>query len=189
MTPRLVLPRDYRSGVWKNGQGVSHDIAGDPADASWSEMVWRVAIAEIARDSDFSDLTGFDRTFMTMAGRGLILEPEGREAISVTSLHAPISFPGEWRIHCRLHDGPAKAFNVMTARAKARHRVRVATKNMPATSADILLVHALAGEIRAADRSVPEGATLVIEHATNLSVAPAHQAVAAIVEIDLGSKT
>jgi len=50
----------YRAMVWKNGQGITHEIAREPAlgDA----FLWRLSIAEVAADGDFSLFPGADRT-------------------------------------------------------------------------------------------------------------------------------
>ena len=50
----LLRRADYLTRPWRNGGGVSHEIAWHP------EEDWRLGLAEIVRDGSFSDYTGFD---------------------------------------------------------------------------------------------------------------------------------
>ena len=42
----------YRAMPWKNGQGITHEIAREPA--AGDSFLWRLSIAEVAADGDFS---------------------------------------------------------------------------------------------------------------------------------------
>jgi environmental stress-induced protein Ves len=155
----VFLPSTYRQSRWKNGQGTSYDIASAPEDARWDGLIWRLSIADIERDAAFSEFPGIDRTFVAIAGGGLTLEPEGHAPIAVPGLHEPVSFPGDWRMNCRLRAGPARAFNVFSARASARHSVRIVRETESIPTRGLAFVHALGGEIRCQGASVPVGAT------------------------------
>lgn len=155
----ILPPSTYRRSRWKNDQGASFDIAGAPEGAGWDGLIWRLSLADIERDSAFSEFAGIDRTFVAVAGGGLTLDPEGRAPIAVPHLHVPVSFPGEWRIACRLHSGPARAFNVLTARGRARHAVRILRESRRVEIRGIGFFHGLDGEWRCQGRSAPSGAT------------------------------
>lgn len=189
MTTTLIRPEAYRPSRWKNGQGASFDIAGDPAGAGWSGVVWRVSIAEIEADCDFSDFSGIDRTFTAIAGRGLTLEPAGQAPMVVEALHRPVSFPGEWRIRCRLHDGPARAFNVLTARGRASHQVRIAKARTAIAPTDVTLIHALVGVVRLNGETAPEGATLRADGTAPATLEVDIECLAAIVQIQIQRET
>lgn len=185
MTHQLILSSQYRRGVWKNGQGVSFDIAGEPDEAGWSNMVWRVSIAEIGQDSNFSDLSGIDRTFTAIAGRGLTLEPAGRPPMTIQELYQPVSFPGEWRIRCRLHGGPARAFNVMTTRGMARHRVDVVRASTTIERGSPILIHPFIGKAQFGGTEIGEGATLRIATSEPTMLTLTSGSIAAVVRIEL----
>ena len=64
-------PRAYRRTPWKNGGGITVDIAEDGD-------VWRFGRTPIVAPGPFSDYSGFDRLQVLVAGRGLVLQtPDG----------------------------------------------------------------------------------------------------------------
>ena len=131
---RVIRRAEYPTRPWRNGGGISHEIAWHPADD------WRLSLAEITRDGPFSDYTGFDRT-LTVIGQGLRF---GGAPIGP----APHAFRGEDAIHATLQAGPVLAFNVITRRGAVAHHV--ARRTGPATSAAGFVV-ALSGTLRVGD--------------------------------------
>ena len=116
-------PRLYRHTPWKNGGGVTIDIA-DAYEAgaepgSWHGMIWRFGRTSIVRPGPFSDLSGQDRILTVVGGHGLVLEVEGREALDARAPFRPVRFPGEWRITSRLEAGPVEVVNLMADRRQA----------------------------------------------------------------------
>ena len=105
-------PAHYRCTPWKNGGGITVDIA-DKGD------VWRFGRTPITAPGPFSDYTGFDRVQVLVAGRGLVLEtPDGE--IDVRSPFRPVRFAGETPIKSRLEAGPVEVVNLIGARAAVR---------------------------------------------------------------------
>lgn len=103
-------PRDYRRTPWKNGGGVTTDIAHDGE-------VWRFSRTPITAPGPFSDYAGFDRVQMLVAGRGLVLEtPDGE--IDVRTPFKPVRFAGELAIVSRLDAGPVEVLNLLGDRSK-----------------------------------------------------------------------
>jgi environmental stress-induced protein Ves len=60
-------PAGYRRTPWKNGGGVTVDIAEH-------EDAWRFGRTPITTSGPFSDYSGFDRAQVLVAGRGLVLQ-------------------------------------------------------------------------------------------------------------------
>lgn len=144
---KLLRRADYPTRPWKNGGGISHEIAWHPAED------WRLGIAEITQAGDFSDYTGFDRT-LTVIGEGLRFNgaPIGP---------APHAFRGEDAIHATLDRGPVLAFNVLTRRGAMTHAVR---RRGDAAGSDATFIVVLSGTVRiggetlhALDAAAPEG--------------------------------
>ncbi len=131
---RVLRRADCPTRPWRNGGGVSHEIAWHEDDD------WRLSLAEITRDGPFSDYAGFDRT-LTVIGDGLRFNgtPIGP---------APHSFRGEDAIHATLHAGPVLAFNVITRRGAHAHAV-ARRADAGETRADF--VFALRGRLRVGD--------------------------------------
>ncbi len=119
---RHLRPEDYRVMPWKNGGGVTTEIAIYPADAgiSSSGFIWRVSIAEVAIDGPFSRFPGYDRHIMTIAGKGMQLEADGHGTIDLSAIFVPREFSGDWDVDGQLIDGPVRDFNLMVAREKAK---------------------------------------------------------------------
>jgi environmental stress-induced protein Ves len=113
-------PKTYRRTPWKNGGGVTVDIADAcPAGAEpggWSGMLWRLGRTQIARPGPFSDLTGYDRILTVIGGRGLVLDIEGGAALDVREPFRPVRFRGEDRITSRLEAGPVDVLNLIADR-------------------------------------------------------------------------
>jgi environmental stress-induced protein Ves len=108
----LLDPDRYVRTPWKNGGGVSVDIASDGD-------VWRFGRTPITAAGPFSDYSGFDRMQVLVAGRGLVLEtPEGD--IDVREPFKPVRFAGESRIMSRLEAGPVEVVNLMGDRGRVR---------------------------------------------------------------------
>ena len=107
----------YRRTPWKNGGGVTVDIAGASvpgvAPGAWEGVIWRFGQTRIERPGPFSDLSGFDRLLAVVEGQGLVLHPAGAPALDVRARFHPVRFPGEWRIESELEDGPVAVVNLI----------------------------------------------------------------------------
>ena len=105
---------------WKNGGGVSTDIAVEPEGAGWDASLWRVAIAEIAASGPFSHFSGYDRQFMAL-GPGVSLTIDGQQRVAASFEVVP--FAGDATTECRLDPaagkGPVQAFNLILRRGAA----------------------------------------------------------------------
>jgi environmental stress-induced protein Ves len=113
----MILPAaGYRAMAWKNGLGVTHEIAREPADGD--SFLWRLSIAEVAADGDFSLFPGVDRTITLIKGAGMALDFREAPARRIDRRFTPFDFSGDWHCRCRLIDGPIRDFNLMVDRAR-----------------------------------------------------------------------
>jgi environmental stress-induced protein Ves len=116
-------PAGYRRTPWKNGGGVTVDIADAYAPGatagSWSGMLWRLGRTRIVEPGPFSDLSGYDRVLTVIGGRGLVLEILGGEALDVREPFRPVRFAGEDRVTSRLEGGPVAVLNLIADRERA----------------------------------------------------------------------
>jgi environmental stress-induced protein Ves len=111
-----IAPREFRSMPWKNGQGVTHEIAREPAAGNF---LWRLSLAEVAASGDFSLFPGYDRTIALVAGDGMELEFEEAPTKRLERLLEPFGFRGEWHCRSRLLGGPCRDLNLMVDRSRA----------------------------------------------------------------------
>ncbi|MFJ8823353.1 HutD family protein [Streptomyces sp. NPDC102467] len=110
------LPAADRTPVaWKNGGGVTREIAGSPPGASTADFLWRVSLAEVAADGPFSAFPGVDRTLTMVEGDGMELTVGGIPAL-VNTPYQPRDFAGDVATDCRLLGGRVVNFNVMWRR-------------------------------------------------------------------------
>lgn len=105
-------PDRYRRTPWKNGGGVTTDIAA-------VGEVWRFSRTPITTAGPFSDYAGYDRLQVLVAGEGLVLQtPDGE--IDVRRPFEPVRFAGETPIVSRLEHGPVEVVNLLGERRAVR---------------------------------------------------------------------
>jgi uncharacterized protein len=114
-------PADYGHMPWKNGGGVTIDIAVSMlpgfAAGSWEGIVWRYSRTAIVTPGAFSDLSGYDRELALVSGEGLVLgTPVGE--IDVRQPFRPVRFAGETSIVSRLEAGPVEVVNLIGDRSR-----------------------------------------------------------------------
>lgn len=128
---------------WKNGAGLTREIATGPAGAGLDAFDWRLSVAELERDAPFSAFPGVDRSIVVLEGAGMVLhDAEGRTVRELRPLE-PWAFAGETALNARLPDGPCRDFNVMTRRGRWRAElaiVRDAARFEPADAGLLLVV-------------------------------------------------
>ena len=107
-------PGRYVRTPWKNGGGVTVDIAFDGD-------VWRFSRTPITVAGPFSDYTGFDRMQVLVAGSGLVLQTPAGE-IDVRRPFRPVRFAGETPIVSRLDSVPVEVVNLLGDRSRVRRR-------------------------------------------------------------------
>jgi environmental stress-induced protein Ves len=120
---RVLKASSYRRMPWKNGGGETVEIAVSPPEAALSDFDWRVSMATVATDGPFSIFAGIDRTLSILEGDGMALAIDGAEPQVLTTASEPLPFPADVAVSATLPGGPITDLNVMTRRARLRHRV------------------------------------------------------------------
>ena len=122
MTLHILTPADYRTMPWKNGQGITHEIAVERTeeDLRSGGFVWRMSMAEVGVSAPFSQFPHCDRTIVLLEGEGMILDSGSNGYHELTRPFVPYSFRGEWQTEGRLIGGPCRDFNLMVDRTRAR---------------------------------------------------------------------
>jgi uncharacterized protein len=142
-------PAGYRRTPWKNGGGVTIDIA-EQDDA------WRFGRTPITAPGPFSDYSGFDRAQVLVSGHGLVLGAPGGE-IDVRTPFKPVAFAGETPIVSRLEGGPVEVVNLIGNRAKVRIDLQVLRAGAAlGRSAGIHIVYAADGPAMLAVEQAPQ---------------------------------
>lgn len=113
---------DLVATPWRNGRGVTRDIA--TICARDGGLWWQASLAELTEDCDFSDYTGFRRVFTPVAGDFIALSHGGGPFVPCPLL-TPYRFDGGARTQCRLGGQAGRAFNVITDAARHTADVQV----------------------------------------------------------------
>lgn len=105
---------------WRNGGGVTRTVAASRSGEPDAGPHWRVSLADITADGDFSVFPGMQRYLVLVDGPALWLTVDGVER----RLSRPevVSFDGGARTSCRV-DAPTRDLNVMVRRGCAEASV------------------------------------------------------------------
>jgi uncharacterized protein len=109
---------------WKNGGGVTREIAASPNGATFDTFDWRVSVADVAQSGAFSTFTGIDRVLTVIDGAAMVLVDDTGERAVLERL-APHAFAGEQRVCAELPQGATRDFNLMMRRDRASGGVSV----------------------------------------------------------------
>jgi environmental stress-induced protein Ves len=163
---RVIPANEYRRVRWKNDLGWTREIACWPDQGDWD---WRLSIAEIERDAEFSPFPGIERELVLLSGNGLRLVFDDGETRELHPPHDRLRFAGERGVRGELLDGPTHDFNLMWRRgridAQLWHRPLVGSMLLFAEPRSIWALHVLAGQARLQDGAsidAAQGDTLLL---------------------------
>jgi uncharacterized protein len=142
----ILRAADRVAVPWKNGGGLTREVAAYPPQSALDNFDWRVSLAEVRRGGPFSAFPGIDRHMAVISGR-LELSISGREALSLSSDTAPLGFPGEVPVYAEPRPEPVTDLNVMTRRGRFMARLTrcsVVASTQVRLEADTTLLLALA---------------------------------------------
>jgi environmental stress-induced protein Ves len=168
---RIVRAADYRRMPWKNGGGSTTEVAIAPSDATLDDFDWRISMAHVATPGPFSRFPGIDRTLAVIEGRGIVLTIAGAP-VTLDRGAPPLFFPGDIETSATLIEGPIDDLNVMSSRARFRHRMMRhradETISLPA-DADTVVVMPRGGdaelEMGGQSAAITDGDALILAHA------------------------
>ena len=144
-----ILPAQRRTAVrWKNGGGVTREIAAFPPRAGLSDFDWRVSTAQIRSGGPFSVFPNIERILCVLEGE-LTLCVQGHPAVRLSQHSVPFAFAGDAPAQAEPHGGMVVDLNVMARRGRYIAAVkRVSANTSLNLDADTTLIFAL-DEIRA----------------------------------------
>ena len=119
MTWQVVRLEDAVATPWRNGGGVTRELAAWPSSIDWT---WRMSVAEIVQSGPFSTFDGVDRWFVVLAGRGVQLTVD-QQRHHLTTAQKPFFFDGAASTDCQLTDGATQDFNLMVQRSRVSARM------------------------------------------------------------------
>jgi environmental stress-induced protein Ves len=110
----IIRFADLRPQPWRNGGGVTRELASHPLAASAQDGVWdwRVSIADVSKAGDFSAFPGMERVLTVIDGELLLLTVDGGE--HPLEKYRPFRFSGEAATSSALPTGDIRDLNVIT---------------------------------------------------------------------------
>ncbi|WP_244306275.1 HutD/Ves family protein [Paraburkholderia lacunae] len=148
----MIRGADLVATPWKNGGGITREVAAFPEGAGLDTFVWRVSVADVAQAGPFSRFAGIDRTLVLLSGAGMLLdETDHASVLNTHALTQPLDiarFAGEAHIDARLVDGETRDFNLMVRRGAAAGEVEVWRGGTQRDlSADVVLLFCASGPV------------------------------------------
>ena len=119
MSWRLLRPADYKRMPWKNGGGMTTELAVYPSNGDQA-FDWRISIADIESNGPFSTFEGYDRFIALLEGIGMELRFDDGEAVRLERRLQFVKFAGERRTEGVLVSGKVRDFNVIYKRDAVR---------------------------------------------------------------------
>jgi environmental stress-induced protein Ves len=111
---RVVRRSELSETPWRNGGGVTYEIAREPRTGTLFD--WRLSLARIDSQGPFSDFSGYERALTLVSGAGCRLRGVREEPIELREVGATALFDGGAAVSCELLAGRCLDLNLMTAR-------------------------------------------------------------------------
>ncbi|MGW7054061.1 HutD/Ves family protein [Streptomyces sp. NPDC054887] len=122
MTRDVLRAAGREAVAWKNGGGLTREIAAFPAGGGTAGFDWRISLAEVEGDGPFSEFPEVDRILTMTEGTGMDLTVGGTRRL-VDERYVPQHFAGDAATDCRLLGGRVVNLNVMHRRGRTAARV------------------------------------------------------------------
>lgn len=114
----LIRASDLTPVPWKNGGGITRQIAIYPEDATLDTFIWRVSAAVVEQAGPFSRFNGIDRFIVVTHGASMTLVCVAEQSRRCLQTGQTFAFPGETALVAELPDGPIQDFNLMVRRGQ-----------------------------------------------------------------------
>ena len=150
---------------WKNGGGVTRNIASGVVGA---QVAWRISRADVATQGPFSNFTGLTRILTIVTQNTMDLQYVNG------TLHAkpwePLTFDGGLRVTSVLPDGPLTDLNLMFDPTLCTASARVLRGNQPVAAQGFTALHVLAGQPKHCDNTFKVGDTIFLDDTKDHSI-------------------
>lgn len=146
---RCIRHDDYIAMPWRNGAGVTREIAREPANGE--EFSWRLSLASLKVNGRFSAYTGYERCVALVEGSGFRLNFDGARTAELRKRGDHALFGGASETRCELLDGPCTDLSFMVRTpgliAAVTSSVITAAEEVKAPAARTLAIFVLRGAL------------------------------------------
>jgi len=109
----IISPDQYKVLPWKNGKGETIELAINNG-GTLENFDWRLSIANVIEDGEFSDFSGYNRNLVLIKGQGITLQHDELLYDRLEQQLSVATFDGGLRTQASLISGPITDFNLMT---------------------------------------------------------------------------
>ena len=140
---------------WKNGAGLTREIASAAAADGSGGFDWRISVAEVDRAAPFSTFPGIARCIVLLHGGGLRLHGGGELDHRLDQPFVPFHFSGDLALTGTPLAGPSRDLNLMTRRGHWRAEVDVHRAGFALHPAEVTLLWCGAGSWSSSEAAAP----------------------------------
>ncbi|SDK64695.1 hypothetical protein SAMN05216282_10993 [Cryobacterium psychrotolerans] len=166
---RVLTAASRVAEPWRNGGGVTSEVAARPIGGGPAGFDWRLSIATVAGDNPFSGYPGVDRMLMAISPQGLDLVDGGVPVhLGQFDVHR---FPGENEVAAVAVTSPTLDLNLnlMTRRGRCAGSLRSVHFSglwtVEAGDGEDLALVVLDGSLRLGERTLTALDAVLLEHA------------------------
>ncbi len=102
---------------WRNGRGSTLEILREPG--AGESFAWRLSLADIDEDGEFSSYPGYRRAIVLVCGKSLRLRFHGHGRRLLGPRKRGARFEGDWSTHCTIPDGRCTDLSLIVRRGPA----------------------------------------------------------------------
>ena len=147
----ILPPETFKTIPWKNGLGYTTELAIN-SGGNLDNFDWRLSIASVMNDGDFSNFLGYQRHLVLIEGEGLILDHRNGDVDELKNLLDVAHFDGGSKTCGRLVSGSIKDFNVMTNKnsftAEVNCYVKQHSANISLLADKLIFAYSLTNEMK-----------------------------------------
>ncbi len=99
---RILRADELQPQPWRNGLGVTREIALFPPGADADDFLWRISVADVVGPAPFSRFPGIDRIIVLLDGAGFRMTLDGQREHALTTAGEPFTFAGEATVEVQL---------------------------------------------------------------------------------------
>ncbi|WP_413581443.1 HutD family protein [Bdellovibrio sp. HCB288] len=165
----LLKQSSYKTMPWKNGKGLTAQIAIGPEGATFpDDFFWRISSAQVNGDDPFSNFPGCDRKLVITQGTGLTLKGKDLHPLDV------LEFSGEEVIHAKLIEGPVVDLGIIYRRDRIQAEMKVLNLHEISTlnfEGGRHFIFCLRGRLQVHEHLVHAGDCIMIQSLSTLELA------------------
>ena len=124
----IFSAENFKTVPWKNGLGHTTELAISDG-GNLDDFAWRLSIASVVNDGDFSNFSGYQRNLVLIEGEGLTLDHRNGDVDKLTKSLDIAHFDGASNTYGALINGGIKDFNIMTKQGQFSAQVDTYTAN------------------------------------------------------------